>query len=216
MAHDEQMYFFQNVKHFFPRYFHQKKVLEIGALNVNGTVRVFFDDCDYTGIDIGPGACVDQVCQGEDFAGAAGEYDVIISTEVFEHTENWDKIFLNMVRLMKRDGIIIFTCAAFGRRQHGTRLSIPQAAPHVATTTDYYRNLSAKDFTDAFKFDHWFSNFALIDAGLFFVGIGKESTADIGMMEIFKQAYADYIYKMIVLGLPHEYIVSGGTHWPNT
>lgn len=210
MAHESQMYFFQNVKHFFPHFFHKTKVLEIGALNINGTVRIFFEDCDYTGIDIGPGSCVDVICKGEDFSGTAGEYDVVISTEVFEHTEDWDLIFLNMLRLVKRDGIIIFTCASHGRPQHGTRLTLPEAAPHVAETTDYYKNLVTKDFTDAFKLEHWFSNYASFDntTCLFFVGVGNRDTKDIEMMEKFKQAYSNYLYKLNVLGLPHEYVIS--------
>ena len=203
MAHPEQMQFFLNVKQFFPRFFRRAKVLEIGALNINGTVRTFFENCDYTGIDIGIGDCVDVICKGEDFPGASNEYDVVISTEVFEHAENWDMIFLNMLRLVKRDGIIIFSCASHGRPQHGTILATPSAAPHVATTTNYYKNLIAKDFTDAFKFEYWFSNHAFVEnlPDLYFVGVGNRNAADLGMMENFKRAYANYLYKKHVLGL---------------
>ena len=210
MAHAEQMYFFLNVKNFFPHFFQRKKVLEIGALNINGTVRTFFEDCDYTGIDIGPGNCVDVICKGEEFLGQTNEYDVVLSTEVFEHAENWDLIFLNMLRLVKPDGIIIFSCASLGRPQHGTRLTSPFAAPHVAETTDYYKNLTAKNFSDAFKLEYWFSNYAFVEdlTCLYFVGVGKRYTSDVNMIDIFKNAYANYLYKKHVLGLSHEYVVS--------
>lgn len=210
MAHETQMYFFQNLKHFFPHFFRQKKVLEIGSLNINGTVRVFFEDCDYTGIDIGAGPCVDQICQGEDFPAAAGAFDVVISTEVFEHTENWDLIFLNMLRLVKRDGLVIFSCASHGRGQHGTRLSSPEAAPHVAATTDYYKNLVAKDFTDAFKFDYWFANHIFVEdlTCLYFAGVASRDQDDVAMMENLKRGYEKYLYKTHVLGLSHEYVVT--------
>lgn len=64
LAHDTQMWFFQNIKAFFPRFFDNVSVLEIGSLNINGTVREFFTNCNFTGIDIGPGPCVDIVIPG--------------------------------------------------------------------------------------------------------------------------------------------------------
>ena len=210
MAHKEQMYFFQNLKHFFPHFFNRTKVLEIGALNVNGTVRIFFENCDYTGIDIGPGPCVDVICKGEDFTSPSGTYDVVISTEVFEHTAKWDLIFLNMLRMVKSDGMVIFSCAALGRSQHGTRLSDSFAAPHVAETTDYYKNLTAQNFTDAFKFEHWFANHTFVEdvRSLYFVGVGAKNSSDVAIMENLKLGYADYLYKVNVLGLPHDYVVA--------
>jgi SAM-dependent methyltransferase len=211
MAHETQMFFFQNIRHFFPRFFNGRKVLEIGSLNVNGTVRIFFDNCEYTGIDIGPGECVDIVAKGEDFGATAGAYDVVISTEVFEHADCWDVVFLNMVRLMSRGGMLIFSCASLGRPQHGTRLSSPGAAPHVADSTDYYRNLIAADFTAAFNFDYWFSEYHFIEDldCLYFVGIGKNSQEDGQTMSNFKSAYSEYIRKKHILGLSHQYITTG-------
>jgi SAM-dependent methyltransferase len=211
MAHVEQMFFFQNVRHFFPRYFEGTRVLEIGALNINGTVRVFFDKAQYTGIDIGVGDCVDEVCRGEDYPAAACTFDVVLSTEVFEHAENWDLIFLNMLRLAKPDGLVAFSCASRGRTQHGTSLFSGHAAPHVAQSTDYYRNLMAKDFTDAFKMEFWFSDFFFVEDMdcLYFVGLVRKETNYLQSMQLFKQAYGDYLHKRHVLGLPHKYITTG-------
>lgn len=214
MAHKEQLYFFLNVKHFFSRYFRRTRVLEVGSLNINGSVREFFEECDYKGIDIGPGDCVDEVCQGQDFAGPACSYDVVLSTEVFEHTEDWDKILLNMLRLVKRNGLVVFTCAAPGRPQHGTRLFSSMAAPHVAAGPDYYRNLSTQDFRDAFAFEHWFSNHLFVEEGgcLYFAGLAKGEQALVPLMNAFKGAYADYLHRRLVLGLPHDYIVNQLAH----
>jgi len=211
MAHIEQMFFFQNVKHFFPRHFVGSRVLEIGSLNINGTVRIFFDNAQYTGIDIGEGDCVDEVCRGEDYPAAANTFDVVLSTEVFEHAENWDLIFLNMVRLVKQDGLVAFSCASRGRTQHGTSLFSSHAAPHVAVSTDYYRNLMAKDFTDAFNMDYWFSAYHFVEDMdcLYFVGLAKKETLGVQTMQVFKQAYGDYLHKRHVLGLPHKYITTG-------
>jgi hypothetical protein len=51
MSHFEQLEFLAEVKNIFPDYFEKKKVLEIGSLNINGTVRDFFDNCNFIGLD---------------------------------------------------------------------------------------------------------------------------------------------------------------------
>ncbi|MCE1226834.1 MAG: class I SAM-dependent methyltransferase [Geobacteraceae bacterium] len=210
MSHPEQMFFFENVRAFMPDFFQNAKVLEIGSLDVNGTVRVFFDSCDYTGLDIGPGPQVDIVCSGEDFGAKATQYDVVVSTEVFEHTANWDLIVLNMIRVMKRTGIMIFSCASSGSGQHGTSLFIPDAAPHVSVADDYYRNLLEDDFKAAFRFDYWFADYYFMydQNGLFFVGLGRDAIGGKQNLASLKAAYAEYLYKKNILGLPHNYILN--------
>ena len=47
---------------FFKRYgnlFKNKKVLDIGSLDINGSNRFLFEDCNYLGIDVGEGKNVD-------------------------------------------------------------------------------------------------------------------------------------------------------------
>ncbi len=209
MAHLEQFFFFDNVKRFFPNYFHGSKVLEIGSLDINGSVRGFFENCDYMGIDIGSGPKVDLICGGENFPGKAKEYDVVFSTEVFEHSEDWDLILLNMLRLMKRDGVLLFSCASWGREQHGTTLFHSTMAPHVSTTSDYYKNLIDEDIRSCCQLDYWFADYAFIqDVGcLYFVGLGRMATQHVTSMAYFKTAYKDYLYKKNILGLPHDYIM---------
>lgn len=209
MAHIGQMLFFQNVKQFFPSFFCNTKVLEIGSLDINGSVRRFFESAEYTGIDIGPGSQVDVICPGEDFPEKACQYDVVISTEVFEHAENWDLIFLNMIRLMKKHGMIIFSCASWGREQHGTSLFHSDFAPHVASSSNYYKNLVSDDFTAAFQIEYWFSCHTFIRDSdcLYFVGIGRDDKESLPQMAQFNILYVDYIYKKNVLGLPDDYIL---------
>lgn len=209
MAHFEQMFFFDNVRAFFPSYFQRKKVLEIGSLDINGSVRGFFKNCDYKGIDIGPGPKVDQVCRGEDFPDKAKQYDVVISTEVFEHTEDWDLILLNMMRLMKRDGMLMFSCASWGRGQHGTTLCNSSMAPHVASSSDYYKNLIENDFRLCLQLDYWFSDYEFIlDVGcIYFVGFGRIATQQVSTINEFKKVYKEYLHNKNILGLPHDYIM---------
>lgn len=193
-----------------PDFFNETRVLEIGSLDVNGTVRVFFNGCDYTGLDIGPGPKVDVVCHGEDFGAAARQYDVVLSTEVFEHAPNWDLVMLNMIRLMKGNGMLLFSCASSGSGQHGTSLFIPEAAPHVSASTDYYRNLVEDDFRAAFRFEYWFADhYFIYDQNcLYFVGVGRDAVCYKEHMARLKTAYADYLYKKNILGLPHNYILN--------
>lgn len=76
--------------------------LEVGSMNVNGSVREMFPE-PYTGLDMRPGVGVDEV---RDFAaGGPGQaYNSIISTETLEHTlEPW-QIVEEMAFALKNGG----------------------------------------------------------------------------------------------------------------
>lgn len=158
MAHKEQMHFIQKIKDQHPSFFIDKKVLEVGSLNINGTLRDFFNSCDYTGIDVGEGSGVDIVCSGENYDAPDESYDVVCSAECFEHNPSWLETFKNMIRLCKEDGFIFFTCATTGRAEHGTARTTPGCSPlTVEMGWDYYQNLTEKNFTDEINFDNYFS-----------------------------------------------------------
>jgi SAM-dependent methyltransferase len=175
MSHKEQQDYVRSVGTVFPGYFNRAKVLEVGSLYINGTVRVFFTECDYLGIDVGQGPGVDLVCQGQDLDHADGTYDTCISCECFEHNPFWVETFRNMHRMTKPNGMIIMTCATTGRLEHGTRRTTPHDAPLIEW--DYYRNLTAADFRQAFDLDSMFKMhyFAMNTTthDLYFCGIKK-------------------------------------------
>ena len=83
MAHKEQQRLVRISQSSTPEYFIGTQVLDIGSLDINGNNRYLFDNCDYTGIDIGPGPNVDIICSGHEFK-SDEEFDVIISTECLE------------------------------------------------------------------------------------------------------------------------------------
>lgn len=150
MAHPAQNEFVGRIKAIFPGHFRGSRVLEIGSLDINGTIRALFEGCDYTGIDVGPGPGVDVVCEGQNFEGPDASYDVVISCETMEHNPYWAETFANMVRLAKPGGLIVMTCATTGRKEHGTTRTTPGDSPlTVAKGWNYYRNLTARDFEDA-------------------------------------------------------------------
>jgi SAM-dependent methyltransferase len=138
--HTEPWEWTNNLKQKFPQYFTEKKVLEVGSLDINGSVRGFFTDCEYVGLDLGEGKGVDLVQPVHEHI---GEYDVVISTEMLEHDNYWKESLKAMHNNLKSGGIFILTCAGPDRQEHGTKRTTPQDAPF---TTDYYRNISIEDF----------------------------------------------------------------------
>jgi SAM-dependent methyltransferase len=182
MSHDSQREFVEKVREAFPERFSKAHVLEIGSLDINGTVRDFFTDCEYVGIDIAPGAGVDIVCQGQDFDGPDGTFDVVISCEVMEHNPYWVATFENMVRLCRPGGLVLMTCAGIGRPEHGTLRTTPQYSPLTTDVGwDYYKNISEGMFRSRVHPARDFANFGIwrnwSSFDLQFVGI-KKSTED--------------------------------------
>jgi ubiquinone/menaquinone biosynthesis C-methylase UbiE len=150
MAHNTQLEFMALLRQEFPERFTGQRVLEIGSLDINGSVRSNFTQCDYVGLDVAPGPGVDVVSQGQDYAAPDASFDVVVSCEVMEHNPHWEKTMRNMVRLCKPGGMVIMTCATLGRKEHGTARTSPDASPlTVGLGWSYYRNLTIKDFLDS-------------------------------------------------------------------
>lgn len=156
MSHVEQQVFVSSVKSKFPDHFVNTRVLEVGSLNINGSVRQFFEKpLEYIGVDLGPGPGVDMVCSGHELPFAENLFDITISCECFEHNQFWEETFQNMHYCTKDGGLIVMSCATDGRPEHGTHGANPFDAPF---TNDYYRNLNVNDFSVAFQLDKMFSD----------------------------------------------------------
>jgi SAM-dependent methyltransferase len=175
MAHQQQFDFVKTCQQKYPNAFSQAKVLEVGSLDINGSVRQFFTDCDYLGIDVGEGKGVDLVCQGQEFQGRANSFDTAISCECFEHNPYWIATFENMHRVVKQGGLVVMSCATTGRPEHGTRRTSPEDAPLVEW--DYYKNLTEADFKEKFDLDKMFSKYEFSTNSqthdLYFYGVKK-------------------------------------------
>ena len=176
MAHKEQKDFIDRVKSKYPSYFTNTCILEIGSWNVNGTVRDFFTSPNkYIGLDIAPGLCVDVVCSGDTYD-TTDRFDVSLSCECFEHNPKWVETFANAIRLTKSGGLILFTCATTGRKEHGTSKSEPENSL-TSNVSDYYKNLTQCDFESHFNFGEIFTEYAFdvndITHDLYFYGIKK-------------------------------------------
>ena len=157
-----QMRFVGEFARLTPQFFRNCKVLDVGALDINGSVRKFFRNCSYLGIDVGPGPGVDLVCQGQDYRGSDESFDTVVSCECFEHNPYWRETFQNMVRVCKPGGLVLMSCGSVGRAEHGTARTTPNASPNtVAEGWDYYGNLSEKLLSVAFPLDEWFAGYGL-------------------------------------------------------
>jgi SAM-dependent methyltransferase len=173
MAHHAQHQFVCFVKEQFPHYFKNVKVLDVGSLDINGNNRQYFENADFTGIDVGEGRGVDVVCLGHEFTSET-QFDTIISTECFEHDEFYPKTLINIVKLLKPEGLFVFTCASEGREEHGTTNAHPLAAPFIATS-NYYKNLTEKDIRLVLEIDFVFREhfFQQSYGDLYFWGIKR-------------------------------------------
>lgn len=176
MAHPAQLSFINAVKGMYGEYFTNSKVLEVGSLNINGTVRQFFTSPSlYVGIDVGEGPGVDVVCEGQNYD-TSERFDCVISCECMEHNPEWKDTFANMIRLCRPGGIVIMTCATTGRAEHGTSRTTPQDSPlTIGRGWEYYCNLTPDDFTAAFCLGECFRYFGFETNpeahDLYFVGV---------------------------------------------
>lgn len=94
-----------------------KSVLEVGSLDVNGSVRPMIlarGPKSYFGVDVVEGPGVDAICQiGKYLTSLSFEdQDVVISTEMLEHAEHWEQAFHHMCLIAKET--LILTARGLG------------------------------------------------------------------------------------------------------
>lgn len=137
------------------------KVLEIGSYDVNGSVRSIFDSVDYTGVDLVVGPGVDVVQSGHLVDLKKNRYNLVISSECFEHNPYWNETLSNMISHIEDGGYIIVTCAIEGRLEHGTaRTNLSHSPGTNSVGWNYYKNINHVDLRNFFetnkKINDWF------------------------------------------------------------
>ena len=178
MAHIDQIIFFKCVRKIRPESFRNVKVLDIGSLDINGSSRILFNDCTYTGLDLAAGKNVDVVCKAHEYDAPDESFDTIISSECFEHDMYLKKSLQNVVRLLKPGGLFTFSCASRNRPEHGTTEHDPGSSPFTSQLPkwcNYYRGLNEEDIREVIDVDQIFESvlFNLHDVDLYFYGIKK-------------------------------------------
>lgn len=123
-------------------YIKGKSVIEVGSLDVNGSLRSIieaFEPTNYTGVDLSEGPGVDIVCHAEALVDIMGpeKFDLLISTEMMEHVLDWKKVISNFKKVLKPEGILLITTRSKGFFYH--------AYPH-----DFWR-YESEDMTTIFS-----------------------------------------------------------------
>ena len=163
MAHEQQHDFYRRVKARYPRFFSDVKVVDIGSLDINGSTKAIFSHpYYYVGVDLAPGKNVDVICPGHLYD-AGFSFDVVTSSECFEHDMYYVRTLNNMVRLLRSGGLMVFTCATEGRSEHGTLRTSPEDAPFLLDIdpkwANYYKNLTEDDIRAAIDINNTFTEF---------------------------------------------------------
>jgi SAM-dependent methyltransferase len=162
MAHEEQRIYCLSIKDKLPNYFNGKFVLDIGSLDINGNNQYLFENCGYLGVDISEGRNIDIVSKGHELQLPDSTFDLVISTECFEHDPFYEKTIRNVYRMLKPGGLFLFSCATTGRAEHGTRRTSPEDAPltlNFGEWGDYYKNLEEADIRAVLDVDSCFSEY---------------------------------------------------------
>lgn len=176
MAHPEQLNFIKKISQSITKDYSNLRILEIGSYDVNGSIRKFFPDSNYIGVDLSAGPGVDIVCEGNKLDHPNETYEITLSCECFEHNPFWIETFENMLRMTKSGGVVIFTCATTGRPEHGTTRTSPAVSPGSQSVGwDYYQNLTEVDFRNQFQFDEIFDSYFFLtnerSCDLYFFGV---------------------------------------------
>jgi SAM-dependent methyltransferase len=109
-------------------------VLELGGLNINGSVRPYFPGARYVSVDIVPGPGVDVVADATTYR-PEDRFDAVVCAEVLEHVPDPDGFVATAWGSLRPGGLFILTAAC------------PPRAPHSAVdggplrAGEYYKNV---------------------------------------------------------------------------
>lgn len=112
----------KNGEYFFQRYLHYVqsdspiKVVDIGAQNVNGSLKeVCPDYCEYIGVDFVAAKGVDVILDDPyTLPFADNSIDVVVSSSCFEHSEMFWVLFLEVLRILKPQGLFYLNVPSNG------------------------------------------------------------------------------------------------------
>lgn len=120
-------------------------VLDIGGRNINGTVRGLYPNADFTALDVAAGEGVDIVADAATWT-PDREYDVVVSTECFEHCRDWPQIIHTAYKALKPGGRFVATMAGPGRPEHSGVDGGSNLYPG-----EWYQNVGPGELLDALK-----------------------------------------------------------------
>lgn len=116
-----------------------RRVLEVGALNVNGSVRPIVEahgPAVYLGVDQSEGPGVDRVVRCDDLVSTfgPGSWDVVISTEMLEHVEDWQGSVAALCDVLAPGGLLVVTTRSPGFPYHPFPVDVWRYTPFVLSS----------------------------------------------------------------------------------
>jgi SAM-dependent methyltransferase len=181
VAHSEQMHFFTRAVSEFRELFESDYgVIDFGSFdNGGGGPHTLFSNPHYVGIDLelGNNVTFDVPSQFVDLPSRS--FAVAMSSECFEHNPFWRETFMQMCRLTRDDGLVLWSCAGIGRREHGTtRSDGGLSAPFVVNQgLEYYKNVSAGEAKNVLALNYWFTKWSFfenyVSRDTYFIGLRK-------------------------------------------
>ena len=198
--HPEAVHFVNFVKEILNFYFDSKTVLDVGGGDINGNNRSLFKDCNYNANDVIDAPNVTIVSKTKDLKFDNNYFDTIVSTECFEHDPEYKESLKKIYELLKPNGLFVFTCAGYGRPEHGTRRTTPRDSygtiGNLEDMTDYYLNLTIRDINNVLNLDNnfifWDSYYNSKSKDLYFFGI-KNNSNNIKTKINFKKYHSNYV-----------------------
>jgi len=157
MAHQTQIDWCKKIKSEYPEYFLKKRVLDIGALDINGNNRSLFRNCEYIGLDVVEGKNVDVVCIAHEYNPGV-LFDVVLSTNALEHDIYFKLTLKKMTELLKPKGFMFFTSPHIWH-EHGTKQNRPDSSgtsQMEGEWANYYKNMNIKDVTESLDLEEIF------------------------------------------------------------
>ncbi len=91
--------------------------VEIGSLDINGSVRSLVDAERYVGVDLQDGPGVDVVADALDWE-PDSQADLVLCLEVLEHAPRWRDVVRKAASWLTPRGLMVVTCATHGRAPH--------------------------------------------------------------------------------------------------
>lgn len=99
-----------NAEKFYKKYCEEnienKKILDVGSYDMNGSMKPIFAKGHYIGTDMDAGPNVDVVSNAHNLPFETESFDIIISSSCFEHDDMFWMTFLEMSRIVKKGGYI--------------------------------------------------------------------------------------------------------------
>lgn len=162
--HLSQKIFMETQKIKYPNHF-KGDIIDFGSLDVNGNNRYLADN-SYVGVDVQVGDNVDIICKCHEFK-AQKKYDVVMSTEMLEHDPFWELSIKNMVKILKKGGLLLITTAGELREPHD-----PYEHKHVNKPyQEHYHNFTSNELSKIVG-ENW-ANLDIINTGsdIYIVGV---------------------------------------------